>query len=143
MAEKPIKLFGTRAERYPEVEDSDIAAAVVRAALEDIPGIKTVIKFLDVFVQPELTRRQVEWMKDFADDFDRFKEEFNQEVLGKNKAFVSMFVRATRIAAGTHQEEKRKMLRNALLNIATGKAPSDDLQQVFFNAIEEFTSSHV
>jgi hypothetical protein len=143
VAEKPIKLFGTRADRYPEAEDSDAAAAVLRAALEDIPGIKTVIKFLDVFVQPELTRRQIEWLKDFSDDFDRVKEQFNPEVLGKNEAFVSMFVRATRIAAGTHQEEKRRMLRNALLNIVTREAPSDDLQQVFFNAIDEFTPSHV
>ena len=35
------------------------------------------------------------------------------------------------------------MLRNALLNIAVGKGPSEDLQQVFLNAIDAFTCSHV
>jgi hypothetical protein len=143
MTEKPMTIFDTRANRYPEADDADIAASLGRAILEEIPGFKSVVKFLSVYVQPELTRRQVEWLKDFSNDFDRFKEQFSPEVLGKNEAFVTMFVRATRIAAGTHQEEKRKMLRNALMKIVTGKAPSDDLQQVFFNAVDDFTPSHV
>jgi hypothetical protein len=37
MAEDPIKLFATRAERYPEPTDADLAQGVARAALAAIP----------------------------------------------------------------------------------------------------------
>lgn len=143
MVEEPTKLFATRAERYPEADDADIAAEAARATLSIIPGIDKVIEFLSVFVEPSLSRRRVKWLKEFADDFDRFKAKYDPENIGKNEAFISATVQATRIAAATHQEEKRKMLRNALLNIAVGKGPDEELQQVYLNAIEAFTPSHV
>lgn len=143
MADKPIKLFASRAERYPEADDADRAAEAVRAALSMIPGIDKVIEFVSVFIEPSLVRRRVTWLKDLADDFDRFKAKCDPENLGKNEALISAMVQATRIAAATHQEEKRKMLRNALLNIAVGNAPDEDMQQVYLSAIEALTPSHV
>lgn len=143
MTEKPLSIFGTRADRYPEADDADIAKSLGRAILEEIPGFKLVVKFLSVYVQPELTRRQVEWLKDLARDFDRFKERFDPENLGHNEVFVSALVRAMRIATATHHKDKHRMLRNALLNIAVENAPGEDLQEVFLNAIEAFTPSHI
>ncbi len=35
------------------------------------------------------------------------------------------------------------MLRNALLNIAVGKAPNEGVQQIFLNVIDTFTCFHV
>jgi hypothetical protein len=48
-----------------------------------------------------------------------------------------------RIVVATHQEEKRKYLRNALLNIAIGKGLDEIKQQIFLNAIEDFSPAHV
>jgi hypothetical protein len=52
-------------------------------------------------------------------------------------------IQATRIALGSHQREKRKLLRNALVNIAVGKGPDEDLQHIYLQLIDEFTPSHV
>ena len=43
----------------------------------------------------------------------------------------------------THQREKREYLRNALLNIAKGITSDEIKQQVFLNAIEAFTPTHI
>jgi hypothetical protein len=43
----------------------------------------------------------------------------------------------------THQREKREYLRNALLNIATGKTSDEIKQQIFLNAVEAFSPAHV
>lgn len=39
MAEKPIKLFATRAERYPEPGDADVVQGAARAMLAAIPSV--------------------------------------------------------------------------------------------------------
>jgi len=70
-------------------------------------------------------------------------ENFKIEDLTTNEAFVSATIQATRIAASTHKEEKRKILRNALLNIALGTGPDEDTQQIFLSIVEGFTASHV
>lgn len=71
------------------------------------------------------------------------KPEFKLEELLENEVFMSALVRATLIAAGTNQDEKRRFLRNALINIATGSAPDEDIQQIYLSAIEAFTPTHV
>ena len=44
--------------------------------------------------------------------------------------FVSAIQHATQIAVRTHQAEKLEALRNAVLNVAAGTAPGDDLQMI-------------
>jgi hypothetical protein len=56
----------------------------------------------------------------------------------KDEIFISASIQIARVVVGTHQEEKRKYLRNALLNVALGKAPDELKQQIFLNAIEGF-----
>ena len=96
MTEGPIRLFATRAERFPQ-----------------------------------------------SDDFDRHCDDCRVENLIQNEAFISASIQVARIVVGTHQEEKRKYLRNALLNIALNKGPDEIRQQVFMNAIEAFSPAHV
>lgn len=147
VAEKPIKFFPTRAETYPERDGKDIAEGLTRAGLALIPGLGgTINELISMVLAPALERRHDEWLKDLADVVDKLEkrpEGFNVKELGHNEAFVSATIQATRIAASTHQKEKRQMLRNALLNIATGKAQDDQIQQIFLGAIETFTHSHV
>jgi len=84
--------------------------------------------------------------KELADDFEELQrkvEGFKFEHLIENEAFVSATIEATRIAIGTHHKEKRKYLRNALLNIAVGKGLDELRQQIFLNAVEAFSPSHV
>jgi hypothetical protein len=56
---------------------------------------------------------------------------------------VSAVIETNRIAIGTHQAEKRAILRNALVKIGSGTGPGDDLQQVYFRIIEALSPLHV
>lgn len=146
MADKPIKLFASRAERYPQADGADITEATARAGLDLIPVLGGPInEILSLVLAPAIARRRDEWFKELADAVDRLetKVEGLKERLNRNEAFVSATIQATRIAVSTHQREKREMLRNALLKIAEGKGPNDELQQVFLNAVEVFSVSHV
>ena len=147
MSEDPIKLFASRAERYPESDDADVAQGVARATLAAIPVLGgSITELVSLVLSPAVQRRRDEWFKDLADAVERLErrvEGFRIETLAQNESFVSATIQATRIALATHQQEKRGMLRNALLNIALGAEQNEDLQQAYLTAIEAFTPSHV
>ena len=147
MTEKPIKLFSTMSERYPEPSDIDAVHSAARGLVAFIPGAGGPIdELLSLVLAPSVTRRRDEWLKELADVVEELKkrmDSFKIEDLANNEAFVSATIQATRIAAGTNKEEKRAMLRNALLNIALGKGPNEDTQQIFLSILEAFTPTHV
>ena len=83
------------------------------------------------------------WLKEFADDFERHCEGCRVENIVQDEAFISASIQVARIVVGTHQREKLDYLRNALLNIAIGKGVGETKQQLFLNAVEVFTPAHV
>ena len=78
-----------------------------------------------------------------SNDWKNRSQAFILKDLQHNEVFVSAAMQATRAAMATHQKDKLEYLRNALLNIALGKGPSEELQQVFVGAIEVFSASHI
>ncbi len=147
MPEDPIKLFASMSERYPQPDDADAVHTAARGLISLIPGAGGPIdEFLSLVLAPSVSRRRDDWFKELADVVEEMKrrvDDFKVEDLAKNEAFVSATIQATRIAAGTHKQEKRAILRNALLNIALGNGPDEDTQQIFLNIVEAFTASHV
>jgi len=147
MAEDPIKLFATRGELYPQPTEADAAQAIARAGIAAIPIIGGPInQLLSLVLAPAVARRRDEWFKELADaleDMEKRVAGLKLEDLVGNEAFVSATIQATVIAIRTHQREKRKYLRNALLNIAKGVTPDEIKQQFFLNAIEAFSVAHI
>lgn len=147
MAEEPSKLFATLAERYPQPDDTDVMLRLARAGIAAIPLVGGPInELLSGVLAPSVTRWRDEFIKGLAEDIEHLKlkvDGFKVEKLVENEQFVSATIHAVRIASATHQQEKRRMLQNALLKVAVGKGPTDELQQVFLNAIEAFSPSHV
>ena len=90
-------------------------------------------------------RRRDEWFKELADAVDVSENKCGKsaEEIFANESFVTATFQATRIAISTHQHEKRVLLRNALLNIASGKGPGEDMQHIYLRLVDEFTPSHV
>jgi hypothetical protein len=52
-------------------------------------------------------------------------------------------IQATQSAGRTHRKEKLEALRNAVLNIALGHKPSEDLQAIFMNLVDSFAPVHL
>ena len=68
---------------------------------------------------------------------------FRFDDLGQNEQFVSATLQATHAALRTHQAEKLEALRNAVMNVAVSRAPSEDLQLIFLNLVDSFTPAHL
>jgi hypothetical protein len=147
VVENPIQLFGTRADRYPEPSDTDIAQGAAKVALAAIPVVGgPIIEVLSMVLTPSVTRRRDQWFRELADGLDHLEkkvEGFRVQELHNNEVAVSAIIQATRTAVSTHQEEKRRALRNAVLNIILSKSSDEERQQVFLNLIEVLSVTHL
>jgi hypothetical protein len=147
VAEDPIKLFATRAERYPEPTEADVALGVGRASLAAIPFVGgSITEVLSLVLAPAIARRRDTWLKELADGLEEAERKidgFTVENLTQDEAFVSAVIEATRSAISTHKDEKRDALRNGLLNIALHRSTDEDQQQTFFRYIDELTVWHI
>jgi hypothetical protein len=147
LADKPIEQFTRMSERFPEPNEADSAQAVGRVLISLIPIVGgPANELLDLVLTPSLLKRKDKWMKELADVVEELKERVDGFKIGnlvENEAFVSATIKATRIAASTNQDEKRIILRNALINIGLGKGPKDEVKELFLDAIEAFQPSHI
>jgi len=147
MPDDPIKLFATRAEKFPQSNDSDATRAALEKIVEQIPVFgPATIHVISQFLVPGVERRRESWFKDLADAVDRLKERvdgFDVGNLAQNEDFISATIQATRIAIGTHQQQKLEALRNAVLNIALGRSLDEEKQRVFLGLVDIFTVTHL
>jgi hypothetical protein len=65
------------------------------------------------------------------------------EHLAEEEEFLDAVATATRIVAATGNEAKRKILRNALINVGSGEGPEPDKQAIYLRYIDELTPSHM
>lgn len=131
----------------PEPARGDTAHTIARAGLSAIPfvGGPAVELFSSVIVPP-LTKRRDEWIQSIAEGLKTLEQKvdgFTIETLAGNEAFVTAVMHASQVAIKNHQKEKIEALHNAVLNVASGKAPEEDEQMMFLNFIDTLTPWHV
>ena len=101
MVEDPIKLFATRAERFPQPDDGDTLRAAIEKGIEQVPVVGPITTFITSrFWAPSARRRLEEWLKEFADDFDKHCEGCKVESLVNDEAFISASIQVARIEIG-------------------------------------------
>lgn len=136
-------------EDYPQENKQDISKKFIKGGIASIPipilsGIAAEI--FDMVVMPSVSKRREEWLESLGKAFQELESKidgFSIESLQGNEAFVSMLLQISHVAMRTHQEEKLKMLQNAVLNAAMPDAPDESEQQVFINIAAEFTIWHI
>lgn len=131
----------------PERGRSDVALAVVKAGFSAIPVVGgPVAELFGLVVTPALDRRREEWMHSVADRLKGLEEKvkgFRIEDLSKNEAFLSTLTHASQAAIRSHQQEKLDALRNAVLNVAIGSSPDENVQLMFVNLVDSLTPLHL
>lgn len=103
-------------------------------------------ELFSAIITPPLARRRDAWISSIAEGLralEQTVEGFKIEALADNEVFTTAVMHATQAALRDHRHEKLEALRNAVLNVAAGKAPSDDLQLMFLNFIDTATSWHI
>ena len=132
--------------KLPQPEGLDHGFTVAKAIVSVLPFGGPLVELFGAYLTPTYIRRRDWWLQADADDVATLcakVEGLSPESLFKNEAFSSAFLQASRIAIQTHQKEKLDALRNALLNIALGRAPDEDLQAVFLSYVEVLTPTHI
>lgn len=129
----------------PKQSKGDLVHAAAKAALSAVPYIGgPVAELLQLVIQPPLERRRAEWMQAVGEKLHELGQAgLNIDALSENDEFVSAVMHASSMALRTHQQEKLDALRNAVLNIATGQAPEDALQHMFFRWIDSMSPLHL
>lgn len=86
-----------------------------------------------------------DFVNELATRIQRLEEagRISMEELPNNPRFREAVGLATRIASFTTREEKRRALRNAVLNSALSKDMDALEQEIFFGLIERFTELHL
>jgi hypothetical protein len=131
----------------PQPTGWDRAHLAIKAALSAVPAIGSpAAELFAAIIAPPLARRRDAWLQSLAEGLDALRDkvaEFRPESLAGNEAFVSATMQASRAALQTHHQEKLDALRNALLNIAIGRAPDEDQQAIFLGYIETLSTWHI
>jgi hypothetical protein len=124
----------------------DRALALGKAAVAGVPLVGGSIAELLGLVRSPLTKRLEAWCDQVNGALAQLREQregLDPDSLASNDEFVSAVQHATQIAMRTHQQEKIDALRNAVLNVAAGTAPGDDLQLMFLGFVDAFTPLHL
>jgi hypothetical protein len=129
----------------PKQSKGDIAHIATKAGLSAIPVLGgPAAELFQLVVQPPLERRRVEWMKTVGEKLQELEENgLRLDQLSENEEFITAAMHASQIVLRSHQSEKLEALRNAVLNIATGQAPAEALQHMFFRLVDSFSPLHL
>jgi hypothetical protein len=131
----------------PEPSAVDYFAGLIKAGVSAIPDWGSpAAEIFGMITAPILGRRREQWFEDLRgrlNDLMGKVDGLTVKSLTDNEEFVSALAHATQTALKTHQAEKRESLRNAVLNVAVGSAPSEDLQMIFLNMIDRFSPKHM
>jgi hypothetical protein len=131
----------------PQQTFEDVKHAGLKALVSSIPFVGgTGSELISLLLSSPVAERRDVWLDDLQrrlHDLEGKVDGFRFDDLGANEQFVSATLHATQAALRTHQTEKLEALRNAVLNVAVGKAFSEDQQLIFLNLVDSFTPTHL
>jgi hypothetical protein len=131
----------------PKQSIGDVGHTAAKAVLSMIPVVGgPAAELFSALIMPPLVKRRDEWIQSIAQGLQELQEQvtgFTIDSLQGNEAFVTATMHATQVAIRNHHAEKREALRNAVLNVASGNAPDDDIQLIFLDLVDTLTPWHL
>jgi hypothetical protein len=130
----------------PKPVPGDRVYAVVRAGLGSIPVVgASAVELLQQVLEPPIEQRRTEWMASVGEALLLLESERGVKIedLGNNQAFVDAVLTASQVAIRTSQKNKRRALRNAVLNSALPTSPDITRQQIYLSLIDRLTDLHL
>ena len=119
----------------------DVLDSCVKLGISLLPG--GVSQLYNDFVKSPSEKRSNKFLEALVADIERLQEQMRGQVNLDNPSFQTTLMNALQIVIKNHQQEKIDALRNMVLNSALPNAPMDDIQFMFLNLIDEFTTWHL
>lgn len=131
--------------RLPERTRGDTAHAVVKAALSMVPAVGgPAVELFQYVVQPPLEKRRDQWMRDVGEKLEELRANgLDVDKLQSDERFISAVMHASQAALRTHHAEKLAALRNAILNVATGRGPDETTQHLLLSFVDDLSEMHL
>ncbi|SIR04251.1 hypothetical protein [Aquipseudomonas alcaligenes] len=103
------------------------------------------VEVFNSVIDTPMNERKVQWMNQVGNALNDLIEKgvLTEQGLQHNETFITTVAQASMLAIRSHQQEKLEALRNAVLNVAVGHAPEEDLRQLFLNFIDVCTVTHI
>jgi hypothetical protein len=136
----------SRLEPAPDRTAFDYGLAVAKVGALAFPFLGAGVTLFDLVTAPSRGKRLNDWCEELRlrlNEVSRKVDTLTPESLATNDTFVSAFAQATQAAVRSHQTDKLEALRNAVINVAIGNAPPEDLQMIFLNLVDSFTPTHL
>ncbi len=129
----------------PESTVGDAAHALTKAGLSAIPIVGgPAVEIFQHVIQPPLERRRAEWMRQVGERLESLeKRGIDLKSLQENEEFITAVMIASAAAVRTHNSEKLAALRNAVIQIASGKGPEETTQHLLLSFVDELSEMHL
>lgn len=131
----------------PKQSVGDVVHSTVKAGLSVIPiAGGPLAELFSAIITPPLVKRRDAWIESLAQNFKALEEKvegLTLESLQQNEELITAVMHALQVAMRNHQKEKLDALRNAVLNVASARAPDEDLQMMFMSFIDTMTPWHL
>ena len=130
----------------PKATARDHLHTLVRAGVASLPIVgNAAAELFNTIVSPPLEKRRDAWRQFVGECLQQLeaREQVSLEELQSNEAFITATARASQAAMRAHHQEKLEALRNAVANSARLYAPSDTLQQLFIQWVDDLTVDHL
>jgi len=129
----------------PVRSTGDQVHALVKAALSVVPVVGgPAVELFQYVVQPPLEKRRDEWMRSVGEKLEELSANgLDPSTLQTNEQFISAVMQASQAALRTHSAIKLAALRNAIINIASGKSPEETMQEILLSLVDELSEMHL
>ena len=132
---------------FPAAEAADYSATIAKATVAAIPLLGgPAAEIFGAIIAPALGRRPDEWFEQLrltVNDLARRANNVTWESLLDNESFTSALLQATAAALKTSAKDKVGALRNAVLDVAAGTGPDEDVQSLFLAFVDALTPVHL
>ncbi len=130
----------------PDWKDNTLAVIKIGASAIPVAGGPIVegLNFIDI--RYLLGKRLRAFCEDINERLVRLEQKGegqSPEKLAANEAFITTLLHAIQATTRSHEKEKLRALRNAVLNSALSTAPGEDMQLIFINLLDSMTASHI
>lgn len=119
---------------------AEAALTVAKVGLNLVPIVGgSAAELVESVVGPMLVRRRERWFEEVADAIRILQR---QHVPVDSEEFVTAVAHASRIALGTHLDEKLTMLKAAIIHSALPDRPTDVMTMRFLRFVDELDPEH-
>jgi len=120
-----------------------VAKGIAKVLVSSIPTVGPIMTSVySEVVTVALQKRRENWERSIEDRLEAIEDSKIVDKLVGNESFVTCLVQATMQAMQTHQEEKYKLLANAVANSIDSEL-SEDKKQIFLRWIERYSDLHI